>query len=249
MKKKLTQESLEFFERHNISFHNRFGTRLKIGDNMSFLDNLYIEPYVGFHQGYNLFELGYMSYSNSALPINIKIGRYCSIARGVNFIVYNHPLNCLSTSIFSHDRSTDLTIRAIRDFMPTDSVFDFVDNPQKGPVTIDHDVWVGQNCTLSSGINLGTGCVVAANSIVTKDVPPYAIIGGNPAKIIRFRFAHETIYRLLESKWWEYNFTDFAGLDISTPENFLNGFERIKADIAKFNPQKVKISECPFYDS
>ena len=218
LNKKLTQNSLEFFERHNISFHNRFEKRLRAGDRISFLDNLYVEPYVGFHQGHNIFELGYMSFSNSSLPLNIKIGRYCSIAAGVNLITYNHPWKCLSTSIFSHDAITDLTIRAIRDYMPNEAVFGFVNNPQKGHVTIEDDVWVGQNATLSAGIKMGTGCIVAANSVVTKDVPPYAIVGGNPARIIKFRFAHETIHRLLESKWWDYNFTDFKRIDISDPE-------------------------------
>ena len=246
MKKKLTQQSLDFFESQNISFHNRFGIRLKVGDEINFLNDLSIEPYVGFHAGNNLFDLGYMSYSNSHLPVDIKIGRYCSIAWGINFISYNHPWKCLSTSIFSHDKDTDLTVRAIKDFIPEKIMLGFVSNPQKKQVSIEHDVWVGQNSSLVAGIKLATGCIVAANSVVTKDVPPYAIVGGNPAKIIKFRFPHELIHGLLELKWWEYNFCDFFDLDISDPEIFLETFLKRKSTIVKFNPSKIKISDCPF---
>ena len=131
MNKQLTQHSLEFFEFHNISLHHRSLIRLKVGDKINFLDDLSVEPYVGFHAGNNLFELGYMSYSNSQLPVDIKIGRYCSLSWGINFISYNHPWKCLSTSIFTHEKHTDLTIRALKDFLPEDAKFCFVDNPQK----------------------------------------------------------------------------------------------------------------------
>ena len=111
---------------------------------------------------------------------------------------------------------------------------------------IENDVWVGQHCSLVAGIKIGTGSIVAANSVVTKDVPPYAIVGGNPAKIIKFRFSHETIFQLLEAKWWEYNFTDLINFDISNPEIFLEEFLKHKPNILKFDPPKIKIIECPF---
>lgn len=211
-----------------------------------FLEGLSVEPFVGFHAGNNLFDLGYMSYSNSMLPVDIKIGRYCSIAWGVNFISYNHPWGCLSTSIFSHDQNTDLTIRALRTFLPAGEKFGFVGNPQKKQVTIENDVWVGQNVSLMAGINLGTGCIVAANSVVTKDVLPYSIVGGNPAKVIKFRFSEEIVNELLESCWWDYNFTDFSDLNIGNPRYFLEGFRRKKEVLEKFCPKRIYLKECPF---
>jgi len=246
MKKILNKQSLDFFDFHNISFHNKFGSRLKVGDHINFLDDLSVEPYCGFHAGNNLFDLGYMSYSNSNLPVDIKVGRYCSIAQGVNFISYNHPWKCLSTSVFTHDMHTDLTVRAIKDFLPNDAKFGFVSNPQKKQVTLDHDVWIGQNCSLMAGIKIATGSIIAANSVVTKDVPPYAIVGGNPARVIKFRFTHETIHQLLESSWWEYNFTDFVKLDISSPDLFLDRFLKIKSNLKKFTSDKIKVINCPF---
>ena len=71
-----------------------------------------------------------------------------------------------------------------------------------GDIIIEHDVWLGINVTVMSGIKIGTGAIVAANSVVTKDVPPYAIVGGNPAKHIRNRFDDKTIEFLLKSEWW-----------------------------------------------
>jgi acetyltransferase-like isoleucine patch superfamily enzyme len=73
----------------------------------------------------------------------------------------------------------------------------------KGDVTIGHDVWLGSGCMILSGITVGHGAVVAARAVVARDVPPYAIVGGNPAKTIRYRFDEATIARLLASQWWD----------------------------------------------
>ncbi|MEO0356168.1 MAG: CatB-related O-acetyltransferase [Cyanobacteria bacterium P01_A01_bin.3] len=70
-------------------------------------------------------------------------------------------------------------------------------------MVIENDVWIGERCTILSGVTIGSGSVVAAKSVVTKSVPPYAIVGGNPAKLIRFRFTDEIINQLLALKWWD----------------------------------------------
>ena len=70
---------------------------------------------------------------------------------------------------------------------------------------IDHDVWIGSYVGIIGGVHIGTGAVIGAGSIVTKDVPPYAVVAGCPARIIRYRFDEEKRKRLLESKWWEYD--------------------------------------------
>lgn len=241
MRLRLTQAALDWFESNNISFHNRFGIRLKTGDPINFKDDTCIEPYVGIHGGYNIPELGFMSYTNSSLPVDIIIGRYCSIAENISFPKYRHPIEHISTSIFTHDHATDLVIRFIRNHKP--NYKNFFPNPQKGPVIVGHDVWIGQSVTLMPGITLGTGCVVAANSVVTRSIPPYAIVGGNPAEIIKMRFDQETINRLLDSEWWNYRFTDFDDVDISRPKEFAERFRKLRQTTRPYAPDKIALKE------
>ncbi len=76
----------------------------------------------------------------------------------------------------------------------------------KGPVTIGNDVWLASDCRILSGVTVGDGAVIGANALVTEDVPAYAIVGGNPAKVIRYRFDEETRKKLLEIKWWDWEY-------------------------------------------
>ncbi len=79
------------------------------------------------------------------------------------------------------------------------------DLPLKGDTVVDNDVWIGQNVTVMPGVHIGDGSIIAANSVVTKDVPPYHIAGGNPCKIIKKRFDDELIDYLLNLKWWDWS--------------------------------------------
>ncbi len=112
----------------------------------------------------------------------LKIGRFCSIAPNVMFILSsNHPYKGLSTYPFK--------------VMLLDHEFEAV---SKGDIVIKDDVWLGINSIILSGVTIGQGAVVAAGAVVTKDVPPYAIVGGNPAKIIKYRFEPEIIEKLVK---------------------------------------------------
>ena len=75
--------------------------------------------------------------------------------------------------------------------------------PETPMTTIGHDVWCGLRVTIKAGVNVGTGAIIGAGSVVTHDVPPYAIVAGVPAKVIKYRFEEDLIRNLLESKWWE----------------------------------------------
>ena len=78
---------------------------------------------------------------------------------------------------------------------------------------IKNDVWIGADVSIKPGVTIGNGAIVAAHSVVTKDVPPYAIVGGVPAKVIRYRFDNEIITQLLELSWWNYSHMDFSGFN------------------------------------
>lgn len=121
------------------------------------------------------------------------VGSYVSIAGSVVFLLGgNHPL----------DRATTYPLRIQ---MALDGAGGDGYPWSKGDIRIGHDVWIGHGATVLSGVELGTGCVVAAGAVVTKSVPPYAVVGGNPARILRMRFDSATIEALLELQWWNWS--------------------------------------------
>lgn len=120
------------------------------------------------------------------------IGNFCQIATGVRFIMNgsNHAMNGFSTYPFK-------VMGGAWQNTPMDVV-------SKGDTIIGNDVWIGNSVTIMQGIKIGDGAIIGTNSLVTKNVEPYTIVGGNPAKEIRKRFDAETIERLLQLKWWDW---------------------------------------------
>jgi acetyltransferase-like isoleucine patch superfamily enzyme len=123
----------------------------------------------------------------------LSIGRYCSIADRVEILLGgDHNLAAPTSYPFG----------AMPDLWPEAAGSDGF-HLTKGDVTIGNDVWLASQCMILSGVAIGDGAAVAARSVVTKDVPPYAIVGGNPAKVIRMRFDDATVARLLATRWWD----------------------------------------------
>ena len=121
----------------------------------------------------------------------LEVGSFCSIAANVNiFLGGEHRIDWVTTYPFSEFWAEARGISG---------------HPKsKGNVIIGHDVWLGQNCVIMLGVNIGHGAVVGARAVVTKDVPPYGIVVGNPARLVKYRFSEEVIERLLKLSWWEW---------------------------------------------
>jgi virginiamycin A acetyltransferase len=126
------------------------------------------------------------------LPPNTVIGRYCSMGPGVMVANENHPLDRCSTSGWFYDPACGLVDRRML--------------PARPVTAIGHDVWIGANaCILPRVRSIGHGAVIGAGAVVTRDVPPLAIVGGNPARILRYRFEGERARAWLGSRWWRMN--------------------------------------------
>ena len=132
-------------------------------------------------------------------PVNhekLVIGKFCSIACGVKFLFNsaNHALGSLSTypfPIFFEEWG-----------LPVEDIPAAWDN--KGDIVVGNDIWIGYEAVILAGVTIGDGAIIGARAVVTRDVPPYTIVGGVPAKPIRKRFDEDTITRLLELRWWDW---------------------------------------------
>lgn len=118
----------------------------------------------------------------------VKIGNYCSIAEDVHYFGANHPIELVSSSAYFYNKSFGLDVKDVK----------------RETLQIGNDVWIGYGSLILSGCHkIGDGAVIGAGSVVTHDVPPYAVVAGNPARIIRERFSQNEQELLQKSKWWE----------------------------------------------
>ncbi len=242
---RLNSAILEYLAAHCIHFTETGERRLSIGDSVYFESSLQLESFSAFLSGQTLTNMGSFSYSFSPLPPGMKIGRYCSISWNMTVMHGNHAMDFISTSSFSYDQHLVLFKEALngREINRYPSA---PSRPERAELPIiGNDVWIGQDVMLARGITLGHGSVVAAGSVVTKSVPPYAIVGGNPARLIRMRFNPVLIEGLLASQWWKYSFADFGRMRYDDPKTFLEELQHdiIEELLQPFSPPSVSASD------
>lgn len=191
MKEFIYRIFLEFYWRvynlkHKTKIYNRsISRRTKIGKRVMIRKNTTIG--VDFSIGDYSYISGPINYVEAA-----HIGKHCSIARQCVIGVSGHPYHWVTTGSMIYTPEYGF-------------IDETVHQPQKGPVIIGNDVWIGINAIISRGVTIGDGAIVGAGAVVTKDVAPYAIVGGAPAKHIKFRFDEDTINALLAMKWWDWD--------------------------------------------
>lgn len=120
----------------------------------------------------------------------VKIGKFCSIARNVSIQEFNHNFSNLSTYLIS------------KNILKTSG---FEDLSSKGDIVIGNDVWIGAHSVILSGVTIGDGAIIAANTVVSKDVPAFSIFGGNPGKVIKYRFEESIINEIKKMEWWNWS--------------------------------------------
>jgi hypothetical protein len=183
--------------------------------------------------------MGSFSYSWSAVDPDWTIGRYCSIAMGVWAPGPRHPHQLLSSSSFTYDRTLSIYRAAIAD--GGGDYDNYRDNPQKMSPVIGHDVWIGMSAWIMPGVRVGNGAVIAARSVVTKDVPDFGIVGGNPARLIRCRFNESLIEKLNAVAWWQYKFADFGRYPLDDIERFVE--MAAGGSLTPFQPKPILLAD------
>lgn len=124
------------------------------------------------------------------------IGKFCAIARGIEFVMNgaNHRMNSVTTYPFN------IMGHGWQGAVPA-----LADLPFKGDTVVGNDVWIGQNVTVMPGVHIGDGAIIGANSVVTRDIPPYCIAAGNPCRVRKKRFDEDLTSYLLELRWWDWD--------------------------------------------
>ncbi|MDR1518885.1 MAG: CatB-related O-acetyltransferase [Planctomycetota bacterium] len=147
------------------------------------------------------------------------IGKFCQIAAGVEFVMNgaNHQMNCLSTFPF-------YIFENWRENAPPLAKF-----PLKGDTIVGNDVWIGRDATILPGVRIGDGAIIGMKSVVGRDIDPYAVAAGNPAKVVRKRFDDELIELMLKLKWWDLPIAEIIGLaPLLHDDNIENARRKLK---------------------
>ena len=167
---------------------------------------------------------GFASYMNQGLVRGyVEVGRYCSIGRGVTLGMGSHaPEHSTTSPFFRFDELAPPRI--------------FVQQRPQRRTIIGNDVWIGDGALIGSGIRVGDGAIIGAGAVVVKDVEPYQIVGGVPARVIRERFNSATINGLVDSNWWRIDPEVLKSTISANPQTFLDALEKLPSDVAKLPP-------------
>lgn len=178
--------------------------------------------------------IGAQSYLRSGCELHnvSEIGRFCSIGNGVVLgqDKAGHPLDWVTTHPIAHEvesRRYDARVRA---------------------TTLGHDVWIGREAMVFEGVSIGIGAVVAARSVVTRDVPPYAIVAGVPARVVRFRFPEPLREQLLDSRWWTAPPAALHSLPLDQPERFCAALAASSGGTATYSIVDIASTGCRSLD-
>lgn len=192
-------------------------------------------------QAVHSLELGAFSYAESGYYFGVKIGRYTSIGEAVQIGRGSHPITWGSTSPLFYGHHNHVFNQDIREAVG----FQHNAPPQRSKATtIGNDCYIGYGALISQGVTVGDGAVISPFSVVTKDVPPYTIVAGNPAVMTGTRFPAKMVARMQNLAWWRFAFWDMPGAPVARPEAFLDHIEWcMEEGIKPYEPELIRLND------
>jgi acetyltransferase-like isoleucine patch superfamily enzyme len=186
-------------------------------------------------------EFGAYSYVAPYTELNyVSVGRYCSIGPHCRLFGSAHPTQWLSTHPFTHQSMFGHSV----DYEPSLAFEGY-----SKATNIGHDVWIGVNAIIRPGVRIGHGAIVGAGAVVAKDVPDYAVVVGNPGKVIKHRFSEKVIERMLKVQWWRFDMprhmADRRDLPFDQPEAMLDYIEEHGESLPAFSGVRKQLRNAP----
>lgn len=203
----------------------------RVSDKATITPPIKVYPGAVIHDKVKIGKYSYLG-NNTRVGNLTTIGNYCSIARDSEIAPVNHPTDYLSTHPFQYNNNHFTQIKSYSDHQR-------VKPPIASHTVVGHDVWLGAGSMICQGVTVNTGAIVAGGTVVTNDVPPYAIVGGVPAKVLKYRFSEQTIELLLQSEWWLFNPTDMSGIEFSDIERAISQIELLKIRTSNQNSAEL----------
>lgn len=235
----LAPELIDFLQQKGINTHHH-------GGKVRFPYMTTLEPPCSLKwlRAEHSFSLGAFSYAVSGYFFACRIERYCSFGEGVQVGRHSHPLDFLSTSPIFYLSSMD-----VLGVSKHDSLAESVSIPSRAPTSvkftsIGNDVYIGHEAFILPGVSIGHGAVVGARAVVTKDVPPYAIVAGSPARVVRYRFKETVIDQLLESAWWDYSPWQLGKIDPADPSSCVDRVKHLRdTNLPPYKPEVLLLGD------
>ncbi len=232
-----------------INTMRSLGVSTALGHGTILPDDMVLEPPCSLKlmQIQHSLHMGAFSYAVSGFYFGCRIGRYCSFAENVQIGRHPHPMHYFSTSPFFYWVYDDILNQH---FPPEADIAPLRDFKRNSPhavakmTMIGNDVWIGDGAFILPGVKIGNGAAIAARSVVTKDVPPYALVAGVPAKVIRYRFQEDQIEALLASRWWEFAPWQLKGATVDDIPAFLEFIAKLRSSgESAYTPEQIKLGD------